>query len=118
MSLVPPIQPFDAQPLRGRVVLVTGGAQGIGRGIAQAVLGAGGKVVIGDLDAAAGDACLAEWNVGDAARCARLDVSREASVRRFAAGALRAFGRIDGLVNNAGIAEPHVGPLASLELAD
>jgi NAD(P)-dependent dehydrogenase (short-subunit alcohol dehydrogenase family) len=118
MSNPPPIRTGNASPLHGRAVLVTGGAQGIGRGIAQGVLGAGGSVLIGDLDAEAGAACLEEWDVGTAARFLRLDVSREASVRRFVAHALDAFGRIDGLVNNAAIAEPHVGPLAELELAD
>lgn len=118
MPRPPPITPHDALPLHGRVVLVTGGAQGIGRGIAQGVLAAGGSVLIGDLDADAGAACLAEWDVGTAARFLRLDVGREASVRRFVDHALAAFGRIDGLVNNAAIADPQVGPLDRLELRD
>jgi len=118
MSLVPDIEKWNPRPLDGRVVLVTGGAQGIGRGIAQSVLGAGGRVLIGDLDDEAGNACLDEWNVGDAARYIRLDVSREGSAKRFAQTALKRFGRIDGLVNNAGIANPHVDDLAKLSLAD
>ena len=77
MSLVPDIEKWNPRPLDGRVVLVTGGAQGIGRGIAQSVLGAGGRVLIGDLDDEAGNACLDEWSVGDAARYLRLDVSRK-----------------------------------------
>lgn len=116
--LTPAIEPHDPQPLRGRVVFVTGGAQGIGRGIAQAVLGAGGRVAIGDLDREAGRACLAEWDVGERARFFMLDVAREASVRRAVDGALARFGRLDGLVNNAGQAEPHVGALDTLALAD
>lgn len=108
----------DPVPLRGRVVLVTGGAQGVGRGIAQAVLAAGGRVLIGDVDGEAGRACLDEWQAGDAAAFQPLDVSREASVQRFVAGALRRFGRIDGLVNNAGIADPHTGPLERLDLRE
>lgn len=117
MARPPAIAPFDGRPLRDHVVLVTGGAQGIGRGIAQAVLGAQGRVLIGDLDADAGRACLAEWNVGERAAFVPLDVSREASVRRWIKAGLDRFGRIDGLVNNAGIAEPHVSALPDLPLA-
>ena len=102
----------------GKVVLVTGGAQGIGKGIAQSVLEAGGSVVIGDLDAEAGKACLDEWNVGERAAFLVLDVAKEASVKRFVGNALRRFGRIDGLVNNAGIADPETGPLERLEWSE
>lgn len=116
--LTPPIEPQDPLPLRDRIVIVTGGAQGIGRGIAQAVLGAGGRVAIGDTDADAGRACLREWDVGERALFRRLDVSREASVRAFVAATRARFGRIDGLVNNAGIADPHTGPLHALSLAE
>lgn len=116
MTQTPAITPFEAQPLEGKTILVTGGAQGIGRGIAQAVLGAGGQVLIGDLNAEAGKACLHEWNVDQRARFGLLDVSREASVKRWIASALKHFGRIDGLVNNAGIADPHSGPLTDLTL--
>jgi len=115
VSIVPPIAAWPAAPLAGRVILVTGGANGIGRGIAQAVLGAGGKVLVGDLDTDAGKACLAEWQRPDDAAFRRLDISREASVRRFIDAALKRFGRIDGLVNNAGIAAAHGTPLADME---
>lgn len=117
MPLTPPIEAFDHAPLHDRVVLVTGGAQGIGRGIAQAVLGAGGRVAIGDLDRDAGRACLDEWDVGDRARFWHLDVAREASVRTFVERAHKVFGRLDGLVNNAGLAAPDIDPLPTLELA-
>lgn len=117
MSLVPAIAVWPAAPLRERVILVTGGAQGIGRGIAQAVLGAGGRVLVGDLDAEAGRACLREWNLPGRCAFVRLDVASERSAARFAATALAKFGRIDGLVNNAGIADPHVPPLDALDWA-
>ncbi|MFC0677812.1 SDR family oxidoreductase [Lysobacter korlensis] len=113
-----PPAPTPTLPLRHRVVLVTGGAQGIGRGVAESVLRAGGSVLIGDLDVEAGRACLAEWDVGDKAQLVELDVSCETSVQHFVQHARDAFGRIDGLVNNAAIAEPHVGPLEALELAE
>lgn len=118
MGLTPPIPPVDPQPLRGRVVLVTGGAQGIGRGIAQCVLAAGGAVVIGDRDVDAGRACLDEWDAGAAAMFLKLDVAKESSIRRFVDAARGAYGRIDGLVNNAADANPHSGPLERLSLAD
>jgi NAD(P)-dependent dehydrogenase (short-subunit alcohol dehydrogenase family) len=118
MTLTPAITSVDAEPLRGKVILITGGAQGIGRGIAQSVLGAGGTVLIGDVDTSAGRACLDEWKMGKRAAFRRLDVSREGSVMRWVAAALRRFGRIDGLVNNAGIADPHSGKLSELSLAD
>ena len=118
MSITPGIPRADPQPLRGRVVLVTGVAQGIGRGIAQCVLAAGGAVVVGDDDAEAGHACLDEWNAGAAALFQRLDVRREASVRRCVDSAVRTYGRLDGVVNNAGIADPHSGPIERLALAE
>jgi NAD(P)-dependent dehydrogenase (short-subunit alcohol dehydrogenase family) len=116
MSKTPAITTYDAHPMHGRVVLITGGAQGIGRGIAQAVLGAGGSVMLGDLDKEAGAACLQEWQVGDRAAFRQLDVSRENSVQRWVNAALARFGRIDGLVNNAGIADPLREPLHTLPL--
>lgn len=116
MKNLPAIAAYDAQPMRDRVVLITGGAQGIGRGIAQAVLSAGGSVMIGDLDKDAGAACLKEWQLGERAAFRQLDVARESSVQRWIDAAQARFGRIDGLVNNAGIADPHQGPLHQLSL--
>lgn len=107
----PAITPWPAQPLAGHVVLVTGGAAGIGRGIAQAVLGAGGQVAIADRDGEATAACLAEWDVGARAIGIGIDVTDAASVGAGIKAVLAAFGRLDGLVNNAGIAEPHLPPL-------
>lgn len=117
MTLVPSITPPAALPLAGRIVLVTGGAQGIGRGIAQAVLGAGGSVAIADKDRDAGRACLSEWNVGERALFLAADLVHEAAVQRVVARAIERFGRLDGLVNNAGLADPHAGPLDRLTLA-
>ncbi len=115
MTLTPALHPHPARPLDGRAVLITGGAQGIGRGIAQAVLGAGGLVCIGDTDAEAGRAALDEWDVGDRALFVRTDVAKEAQVARFVQRALSHFGALHGLVNNAGIPDPVSGPLERLD---
>ncbi|NII09280.1 SDR family oxidoreductase [Oleiagrimonas sp. C23AA] len=114
----PPVRAFPSEELAQRVVMVTGGAQGVGRGIVHAVLAAGGSVAVGDIDAEAGKACVAELGQPDRVMFKRLDVSRETSVKAFVAAVLERFGRLDGLVNNAGIAGPDNGPLDTLELAE
>nr|WP_246333355.1 SDR family oxidoreductase [Stenotrophomonas tumulicola] len=116
--MVPAIAGWPAAPLAGKVVLVTGGANGVGRGIAQAVLGAGGQVMIGDLDVAAGKACLAEWQRPGDTAFRKLDITSERSVRGFIDAALKRFGHVDGLVNNAGIAGAHGTPLQDMEWSE
>ena len=99
-----------------RVALVTGGGQGIGRGIALHLAANGCTVVIFDLDAEAAIETAHEAN----GRIVPLvgDVSNEAAVADLLAQIHRDFGRLDGLVNNAGIAGPFTGPPEELQLAD
>lgn len=118
MTSVPGIAQWPAQPLAGRVILVTGGGNGIGRGIAQAVLGAGGSVAIADRDQHGLDACLADWQVGQRALAVPLDVTAPVSVEAGIARVLAHFGRLDGLVNNAGVADPHLPPLEAASWDD
>jgi len=83
-----------------QIVIVTGAAGGIGRVYARALAEAGYGVVVADLDAA--DEVAAEINAaGGTALAAKVDVSDRLSTEAMAARAIEAFGRIDGLVNNA-----------------
>jgi NADP-dependent 3-hydroxy acid dehydrogenase YdfG len=87
--------------LAGRVVAITGAARGIGRATAQACIGAGMRVAIGDLDLAAAQATAAELGHGTIAL--ELDVSDRASFARFLDATEERLGPLDVLVNNAGI---------------
>jgi len=90
------------QTFAGRVGIVTGGAQGIGRGIALRLLEEGMTVVIADCDQAAADEWLATMGRPDRLHAVTADVGREDDVQRVIAEAVRIGGRIDALVNNAG----------------
>jgi NAD(P)-dependent dehydrogenase (short-subunit alcohol dehydrogenase family) len=87
----------------GRVGVVTGGAGGIGLAIAESVLGAGGSVVIGDLNDERGRAALASLGHVDQARFVHVDVSDDADVEALVTAATDSYGRLDALFNNAGI---------------
>jgi NAD(P)-dependent dehydrogenase (short-subunit alcohol dehydrogenase family) len=100
-----------------RVVYITGGAQGIGKGIATELLGRGYAVTMIDIDAEAGQECLAELGPAESLRFFPVDVRQEQAVAESIAATVAAFGRLDALVNNAGIADPFAGPMESLDLA-
>jgi 3-oxoacyl-[acyl-carrier protein] reductase len=94
--------------LDNKVAIVTGSSSGIGRGVALAFAREGASVVVnypGDAQAAAGEAVRAEIAAaGGRAIACRADVSREADVDELVGACMAAFGRVDVLVNNAGIA--------------
>jgi NAD(P)-dependent dehydrogenase (short-subunit alcohol dehydrogenase family) len=97
-----------------KVFIVTGAGRGIGRAIATRLVADGARVSIVEREAAAGRDAAAE--LGSAARFHRADVAREPDVRRAIAATVRWGGRLDGVVNNAGIADPAVGPPDKLSL--
>jgi NAD(P)-dependent dehydrogenase (short-subunit alcohol dehydrogenase family) len=88
--------------VEGRTFLVTGGASGLGGAAARMLVGAGGHVVILDVNAEAGERMAAD--LGRGACFARADVSREEDVTRAVDLAREAFGGLHGAVNAAGIA--------------
>ena len=97
--------------LAGKVALVTGGAGGIGRGIAERFVAEGARVAVIDRDwgrrkPVAGQKFLT------------CDVADEEQVQQAVAAAVRWGKRLDILVNNAGIASPHSGPPESLSLRE
>ena len=87
--------------------LVTGGAQGIGAGIARLLAQRGYEVAIADLKAPKGGNFFV-----------RTDVSSEPSVQACVRAVLRELGRLDALINNAGIAAPDNGPVERLALEE
>jgi NAD(P)-dependent dehydrogenase (short-subunit alcohol dehydrogenase family) len=99
--------PMAQKPLQAqKTVLVTGGARGIGRGSATLLAQRGYGVAVADLE---GDTPLPFF---------RCDVAREASVRACVRAVVRRFGRLDALINNAGIADPSGAPIEKLALKD
>lgn len=90
--------------LHGKVAIVTGGALGIGQAITQRLAEAGAAVVIADIDVeAATETAAAITRAGGQAQAIRTDVSSVADVQEVVKRAATAYGRLDYLVNNAGV---------------
>jgi NAD(P)-dependent dehydrogenase (short-subunit alcohol dehydrogenase family) len=102
--------------LRDRVVLITGGATGIGAAAARACGREGARVLIGDLNEADGEETVARVvRDGGQARFARADVTDEDDARRLAAEAEAAWGRLDALITSAGVLRGSMVPVEDLE---
>lgn len=101
--------------LTDKVVLVTGGSQGMGAATSRLAAQAGAKVVIADLKAEAGEAVATSIrdNGGEAA-FVQADISDEAAVESMVKFAIDTFSRLDGAVNNAAMA-PDDKPIAEMD---
>jgi 3-oxoacyl-[acyl-carrier protein] reductase len=91
--------------LKDKVVIVTGGAHGIGKAYCKGFAGAGAGIVIADINRPAAEKTATELSAENGARALALhtDVSNEASTKDMAATVLEQFGRIDVLINNAAV---------------
>lgn len=87
--------------VEGKVFVITGAARGLGLAIGQLIASKGGVCALVDLDQAAADTAAA--TCGEASKGYACNISQEADVEALFAQVLKDFGRLDGLVNNAGL---------------
>ncbi|HKI44185.1 MAG TPA: SDR family oxidoreductase [Balneolales bacterium] len=103
-----------------KTVVVTGGAQGIGRGMVLYFLDKGANVVAADIDKEAGTELenLVSENQSNSFLYLPTDVGDESSVRQMIEKTIARFNGIDALINNAGIADPDYGTVENLDLGE
>ena len=103
--------------LKDKAAIVTGGARGIGQGIAHRLAEAGAKVLVADLDEAEAQKTTQEFTgKGWTVTAIKIDVSSEEDVKKLIATCQQQFGSVDILVNNAGIYPP--SPVAQMTAED
>ena len=101
--------------LSGKVVIVTGGAKGIGEGCVQKFLDANATVISFDIDASSLASQKSKYaSLGSRYSSRQVDVSNEAQVESAVSDVIATNGRLDGLINCAGIQLPFVDSLYCL----
>lgn len=102
--------------MTGKVVIITGGASGIGRATAVAFARQGANVVIGDIDIPAAENTVATIKkTGGEATCLRVDVSASADIRTMVKKAVEQYGGLDYAFNNAGLVGSVAGVVETSE---
>jgi NAD(P)-dependent dehydrogenase (short-subunit alcohol dehydrogenase family) len=109
---------MDTPNQDGQTAIVTGGAQGIGKGISRRLLTEGWRVVIADIDPEAGAETADELAPLGNVRFVATDVTREADAAACVRLAIEGGGPLGALVNNAGIAAPGLAPVEDLQLSE
>src|SRR6516162_1507682 len=90
--------------LQGRIALITGGAQGIGRAIAQELAAAGAVLALADVNEAKLAETVAEFaSAGVQAHAFIINVSSQESIEAGAKAVIEKFGKVEILINNAGV---------------
>ena len=107
-------RPARAGRLGGKVVIVTGAAQGFGKGIAEELYKEGATIIIADMNQALAEQVAAE--MGENACAIAVNVSDEESVANMVAQTVEKFGGLDMMLANAGVVRS--GPLATFEKKD
>eukprot|EP00037_Helgoeca_nana_P006057 m.56254 g.56254 ORF g.56254 m.56254 type:complete len:251 (-) comp16950_c0_seq1:1090-1842(-) len=103
----------------GRVAVITGGADGLGKGIAKRLASEGAKVMLWDFNEEKGTAAAGEINTaGGVAAFCKVDISDEASVVSGYAQSVEKFGKLDIVVNCAGIVGPTGKKIADVDAAE
>jgi NAD(P)-dependent dehydrogenase (short-subunit alcohol dehydrogenase family) len=106
--------------LKGKVAVITGGASGMGLATVTRFLAEGAKVVIADYNVGTGEAALQDATTkgfGDSISFIRTDVAREEDVAGMLDHAVRHFGRLDIVFNNAGVGGA-IGPITETKVED
>jgi NAD(P)-dependent dehydrogenase (short-subunit alcohol dehydrogenase family) len=102
--------------MAGKVVVVTGGAAGVGRATAVAFARRGASVVIGDIDGAGAEKAVASIrDNGGEASCVRVDVTKPDEVRHMITSAVGQYGGLDYAFNNAGFVGSDAGVVETSE---
>ena len=107
-------RPASQGRLAGKIAIVTGSAQGFGKGIAEEMYKEGACVVIADMNEEL--ASTVAQSLGERAFCVKVNVTDEQSVADMVARTVERFGGLDILVNNAGVVRS--GPIDQLEKKD
>jgi NAD(P)-dependent dehydrogenase (short-subunit alcohol dehydrogenase family) len=105
---------MTTRDFEGKVAVITGGARGIGLASARMILERGGRVALWDADGDEAERALLGLKAGDRATAIAVDISEDSQVTSALRGAESAHGKVDILVNSAGIIGAP-GPVTSLE---